>query len=411
MLTLYRGTRAANPSLSTSKPSSSERFSQGAYDSGMGRDDHPPRVLIDRCFIHSLAVESIESFRQTLREYGFKKHAEREGSYRHVHFVRGRPDLLTLLESLRVNVIEEMAIPDCETEKPSSESNDESSKDFRESLGDAARIFPGRLFQLLHDANTADFSDIVSWGATGENFRVHDSKRFEAEIMPRYFSKAKFASFRRQLSLYGFSRITTGRSRGSYRHDHFHRDQPQHCELIRRTSTLQGHGSDHSTEFKMSHSDSPSSLNRALQDQFHSHTQLRYADLEPLPARRASSVDGHLMRHRYHSSHGDSLPPSGLYRNTSRRSLGSDPGDDRSWASLLSHGDDRSWNSHPAMEERPRSFTSAPAMWMHPEPTPFRRDQPVAQQGFPDPSSDDHFFFVDHERGPLPAPRDDRRDF
>jgi len=44
---------------------------------------------------------------------------------------------------------------------------------------------------------------------------VHDRARVESEVLPRYFNHASFASLRRQLNYFSFTRIGKGRQRGA----------------------------------------------------------------------------------------------------------------------------------------------------------------------------------------------------
>jgi hypothetical protein len=48
-------------------------------------------------------------------------------------------------------------------------------------------LFPVQLYQVLEAAPLLRFEDIVSWLPAGDGFRVHDRKRFEKHIMPRFF--------------------------------------------------------------------------------------------------------------------------------------------------------------------------------------------------------------------------------
>jgi hypothetical protein len=78
----------------------------------------------------------------------------------------------------------------------------------------AANLFPAKLHLMLSSAEADGFDHIVSWQPHGRCFKVHQPTRFVDEIMPKWFQQTKIASFQRQLSLYGFSRLTTGADRG-----------------------------------------------------------------------------------------------------------------------------------------------------------------------------------------------------
>jgi len=79
--------------------------------------------------------------------------------------------------------------------------------------------FPAKVYDMLQDADARNFSQIVSWNATGDGFMVHDKDHFTAEIVPRYFNLTKYKSFQRQLSLYGFQRVTVGPNKGLRYHE------------------------------------------------------------------------------------------------------------------------------------------------------------------------------------------------
>lgn len=86
-----------------------------------------------------------------------------------------------------------------------------------------------------------------------QSFVVHKRRSFVESILPTYFRTSKFASFQRQLNLYGFRRMTTGQDRGGkdnvifsvhstlshlyllfqgYYHDLFLRGRGDLCKLI-----------------------------------------------------------------------------------------------------------------------------------------------------------------------------------
>lgn len=70
--------------------------------------------------------------------------------------------------------------------------------------------FPERLFDLLEDIDTYQkphLASILSWDPNGRNFTIHDRVAFPKSIQNKYFNQSKFASFRRQLNLWGFERV------------------------------------------------------------------------------------------------------------------------------------------------------------------------------------------------------------
>ena len=89
-----------------------------------------------------------------------------------------------------------------------------------------AAPFPHKVHKMLSDVDTSGLSHIVSWQPHGRCFSVHNPAEFTSQILPRYFpSMAKLASFQRQLTMYGFQRITQGPDRGSYYNQFFLRDR------------------------------------------------------------------------------------------------------------------------------------------------------------------------------------------
>jgi hypothetical protein len=102
--------------------------------------------------------------------------------------------------------------------------------------------FPWRLHDMLEDAETKGFSNIVAWQEDGSGFKVFESKAFVEDIMPAYFNQTQYKSFQRQLNIYGFQRVTRGKEKGSYTHDLFTRGKPALCRFMTRTK-IKGKGS------------------------------------------------------------------------------------------------------------------------------------------------------------------------
>ena len=72
--------------------------------------------------------------------------------------------------------------------------------------GNTLTNLPLKLHALLDEAEKLGKLDVVSWESNGNAFKVHDKKRFVAEIMPKYFSTSNYQSFQRYvLFLFAFA--------------------------------------------------------------------------------------------------------------------------------------------------------------------------------------------------------------
>ena len=112
-------------------------------------------------------------------------------------------------------------------------------------FSDRSRSFPAKLYRMLEQIeknegaicqNLQDVKLIISWQPHGRCFKVHDIKAFENEVLPHFFpQQRKYASFRRQLSIYGFKRLLkTGPDQNGYYHEMFLRGTSYLCRLIPR---------------------------------------------------------------------------------------------------------------------------------------------------------------------------------
>jgi hypothetical protein len=101
--------------------------------------------------------------------------------------------------------------------------------------------FPSKLHVALDEIENDGFGDIISWQPHGRCFVVHQPKRF-AVLLAAYFPGiSKFASFQRQLNLYGFRRISSGNDKNGYYHECFLRYRPDLLQFMHRVS-LKGIG-------------------------------------------------------------------------------------------------------------------------------------------------------------------------
>ncbi|CAB9523374.1 Heat stress transcription factor [Seminavis robusta] len=94
--------------------------------------------------------------------------------------------------------------------------------------------FAVKLHHMLSDVEAFGESGIVSWQPHGRCFVVRDRKAFVERILPSYFLQSNFASFQRQLNLYGFKRLSSAQDRGGYYHELFLRGKPEFACFIQR---------------------------------------------------------------------------------------------------------------------------------------------------------------------------------
>ena len=90
--------------------------------------------------------------------------------------------------------------------------------------------FPWKLHIMLDAMDKNGDKSIVCWQPHGRAFMVHKPKEFVQEVMSHFFNQTKYASFQRQLNLYGFSRLTHGPDKGAYYHNCFVRGKRHLCK-------------------------------------------------------------------------------------------------------------------------------------------------------------------------------------
>lgn len=88
--------------------------------------------------------------------------------------------------------------------------------------------------RLHHILSNPDLEHIISWLPHGRAWRIHQKQIFEREVIPTYFHHCRFTSFMRQVSGWGFRRVTSGNDSNAYFHEKFLRGMPHLCSLMRR---------------------------------------------------------------------------------------------------------------------------------------------------------------------------------
>ncbi|KAG6840853.1 hypothetical protein C0991_003723 [Blastosporella zonata] len=105
----------------------------------------------------------------------------------------------------------------------------------------AVPAFLQKLHEMVNDPNNAE---LIRWSDAGDSFFVLDHERFAREVLGRWFKHQNFASFVRQLNMYGFHKIPhlqqgvlksdTDTEHWNFAHANFRRGQPDLLCLIQR---------------------------------------------------------------------------------------------------------------------------------------------------------------------------------
>jgi len=97
------------------------------------------------------------------------------------------------------------------------------------SRGGVSQPFPYKVHCMLSENNPS-----IQWLPHGRAFQVIDADTFVETVLTRTCRQTKWESFRRQLNLYGFGRITRGPDAGSIYHELFLRYHPELCLYMQR---------------------------------------------------------------------------------------------------------------------------------------------------------------------------------
>ncbi|KAG5634984.1 hypothetical protein H0H81_000135 [Sphagnurus paluster] len=111
----------------------------------------------------------------------------------------------------------------------------------------AVPAFLQKLHEMVNDPNN---HELIRWSDAGDSFYVLDHERFAREVLGRWFKHQNFASFVRQLNMYGFHKIPhlqqgvlrsdTDMEFWNFAHANFHRGQPDLlCLIQRKKQTVQ----------------------------------------------------------------------------------------------------------------------------------------------------------------------------
>ncbi|KAF7295127.1 Transcriptional factor [Mycena indigotica] len=101
--------------------------------------------------------------------------------------------------------------------------------------------FLNKLHEMVNDPKT---NHLIEWAPDGDSFYVYNQEQFARDVLPHWFKHQNFASFVRQLNMYGFHKVPhlqQGVLKGdadteywNFEHANFRRDQPDLLCLIQR---------------------------------------------------------------------------------------------------------------------------------------------------------------------------------
>ncbi|KAF9507609.1 hypothetical protein BS47DRAFT_286666 [Hydnum rufescens UP504] len=101
--------------------------------------------------------------------------------------------------------------------------------------------FLNKLYSMVNDTQT---DELIRWAEDGESFFVPNHERLGREVLPRFFKHGNFASFVRQLNMYGFHKVPqlqqgvlkneTETELWQFSEPHFQRDRPDMLDRIQR---------------------------------------------------------------------------------------------------------------------------------------------------------------------------------
>jgi hypothetical protein len=94
--------------------------------------------------------------------------------------------------------------------------------------------FPTKVYHMLLDVEECGETDIISFTPSGNALAIHDADAFIRQVVHRYFNHTTIKSFKRQLYLYGFSRVVEDGMVECYRHVSFGRGKPELLKNISR---------------------------------------------------------------------------------------------------------------------------------------------------------------------------------
>eukprot|EP00281_Chroomonas_sp_CCMP1168_P023031 CAMPEP_0206229276 /NCGR_PEP_ID=MMETSP0047_2-20121206/9611_1 /ASSEMBLY_ACC=CAM_ASM_000192 /TAXON_ID=195065 /ORGANISM="Chroomonas mesostigmatica_cf, Strain CCMP1168" /LENGTH=489 /DNA_ID=CAMNT_0053652565 /DNA_START=375 /DNA_END=1841 /DNA_ORIENTATION=+ len=106
--------------------------------------------------------------------------------------------------------------------------------DAEEECDSSLPVFVAKLVKML---SKPQFQSCIQWGSDGTTIVVPDIVAFSNKVLPQFFKHSNFASFVRQLNVYGFHKTTQESDRSEFQNKFFRKDQPDLMKQIKRKSS------------------------------------------------------------------------------------------------------------------------------------------------------------------------------
>lgn len=91
--------------------------------------------------------------------------------------------------------------------------------------------FIQKMYDIL---SKPDYEPYISWTADGKAFTIKDREYFTAKILPKYFKTQQFHSFKKQLNVYNFWKVSSGLNVLTMKHPLFMKGADSTATLIKR---------------------------------------------------------------------------------------------------------------------------------------------------------------------------------
>lgn len=95
-------------------------------------------------------------------------------------------------------------------------------------------VFLQKTYDILSNSS---LHSIITWDESGTSFLIKKVTDFCSEVLPTYFKHSNYASFVRQLNMYGFQKLRELHTEIAFKHPLFLRNRPELLSQIQRKTS------------------------------------------------------------------------------------------------------------------------------------------------------------------------------